>query len=295
MKTVLLTGSRGYLGFEYSKYLRKKGIRVLGVDLSDSKHKDDIKVESLRELNSIKDLSVVSNIIHLSAVSGISDAEKDPERCIRNNIYELSILLEIIFNKKINIQNFLFVSSADALNVKNNFKSNADIYSLSKFIGELIVNYYSGKLNIKIAILRFTSLYGFFDKANKKVLSKFVSLAINNKPIIISNNDTFNFLHYKDAISALDFSTSYLNRKTEKIEEFNFFSNENISLIELANKIKKIVNSKSKILIENVDIKNTNFYNFGNKPLDWQQKISLNEGISSMVKAFKSYGTSIAK
>ena len=136
MKTVLLTGSRGHLGSQYTKYLRKKGIKVFGVDLSSSEHKDDLTVKSLKELKSFKYLASVSNIIHLSAVSGVNDGEKDPENCIKTNIYELTALLQILLNKNLKIENFLFISSADALNVKNNLKSHTDIYSLSKYMAE---------------------------------------------------------------------------------------------------------------------------------------------------------------
>lgn len=295
MKTVLITGSRGNLGSEYTKYLRRKNIRVFGVDLSNSEHKDDISVNSLKELKTFKHFSSISNIIHLSAVSGVSDGEKDPENCVRTNVYELSTLLHIISCNKLNIANFLFISSADAINIKKNYKSDQNIYGLTKFMGELIVKYYSKKLNFNIAILRFTTLYGFVNNSNKKVLPHFIKLAIQDKPIQIFNNDTFNFLHYKDAINALNFSLSNMSCNKKIVEEFNFFSSENITLIELANKIKIISKSKSKILRENVDIKSSNFYNFGNKPIDWQQKVSLNHGIRSMLKILKSDGITLAK
>tara|TARA_B100000989_G_C19466724_1_gene438663 strand:- start:249 stop:1130 length:882 start_codon:yes stop_codon:yes gene_type:complete len=289
MSTIMITGSRGNIGSAYTNYLRNKGNKVIGIDVKGSNHKDDIKVETIRDLNESIIFSEVDTIVHLSAISGVSEGENDPAKCIDVNVNELAQLFKILSKNNLNQKNLVLVSSADVVKFKCKQEIKPNIYSLSKYFSELTTKYFSQKYNIKSTVIRFTTIYGFDNKPDNRVVSNFIKNAFKNHPIKVLTGDIFNFIHTKDAISAIEYSVKKMKKKESGyFKEYNFFAKENLNLQELAELVVDVLDSKSKIICEKVNFKNSNLYNFGKIPDDWHQTISLKKGIKDTLTNYLS-------
>ena len=280
MKHLLITGSRGKLGSELISLLRKKN-KVFGIDLIEPTHKDDFKVNSLNDEFLINFYEKASTIIHCAALSSVSSGENNPMKCISTNINEICYLLNKL---KVKQKKTIIISSADSLNITKNESNN--IYSISKYSAELISKYFSKKYSIPLRILRFTTLYGFSSYYGNKVLPLMIQQALENKTITINTNDTFNFIHYIDAINGIEQGVNNFD-KNEIFKDYNLFSNENINLTDLAEKIILISKSKSKVLIKGKEYKFQNIYNFGSKLVGWKNNINLENGIKKTILNIK--------
>jgi len=51
---ILITGAAGFIGFNLSKYLLKKNIKVFGIDNINSYYSKSLKLDRIKELNKFK-------------------------------------------------------------------------------------------------------------------------------------------------------------------------------------------------------------------------------------------------
>jgi UDP-glucose 4-epimerase len=105
---------------------------------------------------------------------------------------------------------------------------------------------YFQEKKLKVNIVRFFNVVGPAQTSDYgMVVPNFIECALNNKDIKVygDGKQTRTFLHVKDAIVALDKLYSY--KKYGNI--FNLGGIENISMFNLAAKIRKIIGSNSKI------------------------------------------------
>ena len=62
MKNILITGSAGFIGFHYSKYLINKNFKVVGIDNINDYYDKKIKYDRLRILKNSKILNFLKLI-----------------------------------------------------------------------------------------------------------------------------------------------------------------------------------------------------------------------------------------
>lgn len=182
MKNIMITGGRGYIGTNLQYHLNRR-CKMCIVDKVDNNYVED--------WNKWDDIDC---IIHLAAVSGIKDCEKDKEQAIVDNISATFHVFRNAYKYGIPV---VFASSGAAQNPENNF------YALSKRIGEVeAIRYNDEGANIKI--LRFANVYGgekYFSH-KKSVIAKF-----DKDHIMVVNGDgtqTRDFIHVKDVCKAIE-------------------------------------------------------------------------------------------
>ena len=196
-------------------------------------------------------------IIHLAAISRISDCEDNPKSCIDVNINgTLNVLLSAIKN---NI-NWVGVVTTDEVQWGErqeiqSFKKIDNLYGVTKLTAELIVDVVGAKANLKSTVYRLSSVvFGEGDNP-RKVLPLFINKSINGEDITINDVESdWDFIHVDDVIDAI--KKSILDKKESKdcIKEINIFSGLRLDLLSLAKLIKYLSNSSSKIFFENSPI-----------------------------------------
>ena len=274
MKTILITGVAGFIGYNLALKLIKK-YKVIGIDNfnnSSSKRLKALRIKKLESKNfiffkkDILDLNQkfdVDYVYHLAAVK-LNDSKDNSRLIIKNNILTIYKLINLI-NKK-NLKKIIFSSS---LYVYGNFKKEKsekskckpeNNYGKSKLRGEkiFIKKFYNLK---KVDLTIFRIFFTFGNKQYSKnngypsVIYKNLYRLINNKRPIIYN-DGNQILDY----SHIDYVTNVLQTpiKIKMNGIYNLCSNNGISIYELIKKMKKLfLKSKKPIFMGRDNTKNT--------------------------------------
>ena len=271
MKNILITGSNGFIGQYLHKYFKYKNANLIFATTSNSTGKDFCKVNSLySNISTVLENISIDVIIHAASIIPKSFSDSN-FKLFQDNTIMMNNLSEFAINRQ--VEKFIYLSSFGSMTnvLKYDIK---DYYTLSKISGEhicaIMENY-----NIKTASLRLTSPFGEFCTA-KNVLNTFVDLALKEQDINVygSGQRKQNFVYAEN-----------INRCIQKCIEcetqgiYDLVSETSISMINLANLIKKITNSKSKIVLGLHDdpLENVKLCNFSLNRL--KSELNYNEDI----------------
>jgi len=182
---VLLTGSSGYIGQNFITLYGDK------YDIVQVDRKINKSIHQITE----NDFDDIDHIVHLAAISGISDCETDCDQTITDNVESMQYIWLLGELKDIPVT---FASSQAASNPTN-------IYAFTKRMGERSISSLG-----KYTILRFANVYGGIDylKSKTSVVANFLNAKTNNLPLII-NGDGFqerDFIHVNDICYAINLS-----------------------------------------------------------------------------------------
>ncbi len=274
MKKVVITGGAGFIGRHMSDLYLSKGYKVVIIDnLSTGNNKNILflknkyskkrnylnfiksSVESYNYLNKqIKDCSLV---IHLAAAVGVKTILDKPIESMQSNLKSTEKILESC--KKYNKP--LFFSSTSEVygkSHKNLLSEEGDVvygcskkirwsYAASKLLDEFMALSYFNKYKLKVVIGRFFNTVGKYQKGNYgMVIPRFIQQAKNNLDITVygSGNQSRTFTDVEEVCKCV-----YLLMRNKKSfgEVVNIGGKKEIKIVDLAKKIIKLTNSKSKI------------------------------------------------
>lgn len=217
-----------------------KEVKYIQIDLTKSKQ--------LKKINKIK--KKFDAIIHLAAILGVKNTEKNELKCLDENLTATKNLLNFCVQKK--IKKFLFASSSEVYGdgykdfIKESYQvMPKSVYGVSKVACEEYLKAYSKKYKFSFNILRFFNVYGE-DQKKFFVIPIFVNSVKQNKGIKLfgSGNQIRSFCYVDDAVKGLN----KVLIKGRKNQIYNIGNNlEPIKILDLAKKIKKIANSNIKI------------------------------------------------
>ncbi len=273
----LITGGAGFIGHKLAEKLsKKKKNKIYLIDNFSKDKKNDSKMKILKKKNVIlikKNLNNISNylklydfdyIYHFAAILGVQKVIHNPFKTLKENILSTIDLLEFSLKQK-KLKKICFTSTSEVYSytlkkklTKYPTPENVDFliskdfdprssYLLSKVVGEYFMNY--SKLNH--VIFRPHNIFGakmgfahVIPQLTKKILS------LNKTKIIVQNsNHKRTFCHIDFAIELI-LKISHNKNTSKKI--FNIGSPEKeITIINLAKKIKKILNSKKQLVVSN--------------------------------------------
>lgn len=181
---VLITGDLGYIGINLALFLKKKDVKIVGIDKKVQK-----SVETITE----KQLKDIDFVVHLAAISGIKLCEENKTQAIENNVCGSFKLFRLCNYMKIPL---IFASSQAAKKARNT-------YAFTKFLCEERLKEYVEQNKINFKSFRFANVYGGLGYLEKKntVISRF----IKEDPIIINGNgkQTRDFIHVDDICEAI--------------------------------------------------------------------------------------------
>ncbi|MFA5386119.1 MAG: NAD-dependent epimerase/dehydratase family protein [Candidatus Paceibacterota bacterium] len=259
-ENILVTGAGGFIGLHLSEQLVKNGHTVFGLahskidknlkNLSDDKSFHLIKgdVCDFDFINKTLKENKIKTIFHLAALlPGVADLD-NPFPVFNVNTNGTLNLLSAAY--KNNVERFIYASTMSVYTempenlpvTENQPTVPSTIYGISKLTGELLCGAYSGKMGI--TILRYGGAYGK-NQHETNAVYRFIAQALKNEPITIygSGKQSTDFVYIDDVVNG-----SILAAENNIQVIYNIGSGEETSIKELAEKIIKITESKSKII-----------------------------------------------
>ncbi len=266
MKSVLILGSRGFIGKNLVKFIEnKKDIKL---------HFDQKKID-LTKYKNWKNLHITKYLILLSSISNEKKFKKKIEKSYDIN---LKIILNAIQFCLENKTKLIFISSASSSLINSN-------YGISKLISELICHHFNKNSNLKYTILRIFNVYGLYQPKIYIIPSLITKFKKNNKEISVDNLDSLrDYIHINDVCNAI-YKSIFLNKNNLTLD---IGTGKSYSVKHLIKLISKILNINQRFSIKNLKnskktISKANL-RLTSKYLKWKPLISISEGLKLIIK-----------
>ena len=302
-KKVLITGGAGYLGSVLTEKLLKENYTVTVLDnlsykqlsLSGFCHdkkfnfvKEDVRNTTvLKELISLHDI-----IIPLAALVGMPACQQNPNLAIDINFKQIENIIKFSSkNQKIILPNTnsQYGSSTDLITEDSVFKP-LSLYAETKCNAERSL--LSSDNGI---VLRLATVFGMSYRMRMDLLvNDLVYKAITDGYLVLFESHFIrNYIHVRDVAKTFLFMIENYEKCNKNA--FNVgLSNANLTKLELVNKIKEYV--PDLVIVQNEFKKDFDQRNYkvSNKKLEsqgWLPDYSINDGISELIKGYKTITT----
>ncbi len=249
-KTILVTGSAGFIGFHLSEFLLKQNYKVIGVDSLNDYYDRNLKKDRLKILMAYEDfvdvrLNIInfellsnifdnynpSYIVHLAAQAGVRYSIENPRSYLDSNIIGTFNILELIKKYKIKHTLIASTSSVYGSNTDMPFLENQktehqiSFYAATKKSCEVLSHSYSHVYNLPITNFRFFTVYGPWGRPDM-ALFKFVKAMKENKPIDVYNNGEMkrDFTYISDLVKAIFLLIKCIPEKNQLKSKFDTLS-----------------------------------------------------------------------
>lgn len=312
---IVVAGGAGFIGSHLCEKLIEKNHYVFCLDnlitgdiknISHLLNKKNFKFVKVDISKKIPSLPKVEAIFHLA--SPASPNEESPisyhklaEETMKANIQGTENLLRLAFRLK---ARFLFASSSEIYGdpeinpQKEDYCGNVNpigprsVYDEAKRMGETLTAYYWREKNVNARIARIFNTFGPKIRIDdKRMVVNFIVNALKNKPIEIygDGKQTRSLCYISDMVEGLVRLMFY--PQTEK-QVINLGNNQEKTVLEWAKIIKKITNSKSKIIFKKPlpegdpkkrqpDLKKAKLI------LKWQPRITAEQGLKLTIDYYK--------
>jgi UDP-glucose 4-epimerase len=300
MAKILVTGGAGFIGSNLVDVLIVQGHSVAVVDDLSSGKKNYINTKAefykldirSRRLKKIFFLEKFDFVYHLAAQIDVRRSVADPVFDNEVNVLGGLNVLENCYQSK--VKKIIFASTGGAIYGESDeipTTEHAATYPLSpyginKLALEKYLNYYYQVYGLNYTILRFANVYGprQFKGGEAGVIAIFIDNAIKNKESSQygDGRQTRDFIFVNDVISSLI--------KAKDIDcrgEINISLGREINLLEVREKIEKVLGKKIKIKQEaskaGEQRRSCLSRQRAKDVLDWEPKFSLEEGIEKTI------------
>ena len=264
---VFITGGAGFIGSHLCDALLAKGKEITILDnLSTGSKKNIAHLEGKIEVfeGDIRDQKLVESLVencdlvlHMAAALGVDNILDNPIESISTNYHGS----EIVLNAAVKYDKRIVIASTSEIYGKNPKQPLSETddrvvgtpqklrwtYSDAKSLEEAQAYFLFLTKNLKVTTLRLFNTVGPRQTGKYgMVLPRFIKWALNNDPIIVvgSGNQTRTFCHVSDVVQAI---LLILDTENTLGEVFNIGGFEEISIKDLAHKVKKITKSNSVI------------------------------------------------
>ena len=229
MKTALVTGAVGFIGFFTCLTLLKSGWKVIGIDSMNEYYDVLLKKQRENELLKWQNYQSIHKkieeplilfkifqkekpeiVIHLAAQAGVRYSIENPRSYLQSNIVGTFELLEAA--RAFPPEHMLLASTSSAYGANTNMpycevdKSDHQIsfYAATKKSTENIAHSYAHLFNLPITMFRFFTVYGPWGRPDM-ALFKFTKAIFDNQPIDVYNNGEMkrDFTFIKDLVHAI--------------------------------------------------------------------------------------------
>ena len=261
MKTVVITGNKGFLGKYLTKTFENAGYEVVGFDLPEH----DLLTDDYSCLEG------VDGVIHCAAFKSIPACESNPIKAMMVNTIGTTKLLEAC--RKKGIKKFLYTSTW-AVNSRNH-----KMYDKSKKAAEEVIIHYIKRKNLPAIIVRLATFYGG-GMAREGCISVFAEHIKKGVPVPI-NGDGFEirqFTSVKDIASGILVA---FEKAESREKPYVIAAKEVISINDLAGKMGAAVHRLMQMEEpENYEVLSSKDM----EDLGWKQEVSLSEGLQEMLE-----------
>ena len=266
---ILVTGGAGFIGSHLAEKLLESGHEVFLIDNLWTGKLDNLsKIQNHKRLhlvvNTILDESVMNELIfkvdhvyHLAAAVGVRKIMDHPVETLDINVKGTEMVLRLAnqFKKKVFIASTSEIYgkhlehdlSEDDNRIMGTVKKRRWAYACSKTLDEFLALAYFDEKKLPIVIGRLFNTVGPRQTGQYgMVLPTFVQSALLGKPIIVygEGTQTRSFTYVKDVVEAI---TRLMDEPAAEGDIFNVGNNTEVTINELAQKVKEMTGSNSEI------------------------------------------------
>ena len=268
---ILITGGAGFIGSHLSDAYLQRGDEVFIID--------DLSTGSIENIRHLKDhprfhytIESVNNqpvtaelvdqcdvIFHLAAAVGVKLIVESPVRTIETNVHGTEVVLSLANKKK---KKVLIASTSEVygLSTEVPFREDGNLvmgattkgrwsYACSKAIDEFLALAYWREKKLPTIVVRLFNTVGPRQTGQYgMVIPTFVKQALSGRPITVFGDGKQSrcFGYVGDVVGAL---MKLMDDENAVGEVFNIGSNQEISIMDLARKVKELTNSESEIVL----------------------------------------------
>ncbi|MCD6590653.1 MAG: SDR family oxidoreductase [Candidatus Aenigmarchaeota archaeon] len=306
-KNVLVTGGAGFIGSHLVDALVENN-RVICIDNLSTGRKSNIshllKHKNFKFIRHdvTKPLNIagkIDRIFHLASPASPVDYRKNPIKTMMANSLGTYNMLELARKKK---ARFLLASTSEVYGDPKKHPQPEDYwgnvnptgprscYDESKRFAEALTMSYHEKYGMGVRIARIFNTYGPRMRSNDgRAIPNFVTQALRGEDITVygDGKQTRSFCYISDMVKGL----IKLMESEYSGDVFNLGNPDERRIIDVAKKIKKITNSKSKIVFlplpkddparRKPDIKKSKRF------LKWEPKVNFDHGLKLTIEWFK--------
>ena len=267
---VLITGGAGFIGSHLSEAYLQRGDEVFVIDdlstgsIENIRHlKDDPRfhytIDSIHNQPVIAELVDQCDVIfHLAAAVGVKLIVESPVRTIENNVHGTEVVLSLANKKK---KKVLVASTSEVygLSAEVPFREDGNLvmgptnkgrwsYACSKAIDEFLALAYWREKKLPTIVVRLFNTVGPRQTGQYgMVIPTFVKQALAGRPITVygSGKQSRCFCYVGDVVGAL---VKLMDAEDSVGEVFNIGSHQEISILDLAKRVKELTDSDSEIV-----------------------------------------------
>jgi UDP-glucose 4-epimerase len=265
----LITGGAGFIGSHLSEALLANGHQVLVLDNLSTGSIENIShlkgrpgfeyfVDSVQNEPLLAELIDRSDVVfHFAAAVGVKLIVEQPVHTIETNVHGTEVVLKHANKKK----KLVVIASTSEVYGKSNdvpFHENADLvmgpttkhrwaYACSKAIDEFLALAYWKERKLPVIIVRFFNTVGPRQTGQYgMVIPNFVRQALAGQPITVFGDGTQSraFTHVSDVVGAL---LKLVAEPASVGQVFNIGNTEEVTINDLAERVKKLSGSQSAI------------------------------------------------
>ena len=307
MKRILVTGGAGFLGSHLCDYLINKGNYVICLDNFFTGSKNNIKHFlknknfKLIEHDIINPLFIsdkIDQIYNLACPASPVHYQYNAIRTIKANTIGMINMLglakqhrarilqastsEVYGDPTVHPQTESYRGNVNTLSVRA-------CYDEGKRVAECLMMDYHRQNKVDTRIVRIFNTYGpMMAKNDGRVISNFIVQALQNKDITVygKGTQTRSFCYVSDLIEGI-----YKTIESDYIYPINIGNPNEFTILELAKKVIRLTNSKSKIIYKPLpqdDPKQRQpNITLAKKILKWEPTVPLDKGLKETINYFK--------
>ena len=307
-KTVLITGSAGFLGSHLCDYFLSKNYKVLGIDnlitgsLNNISHLESNSNFEFREINITDDFNIddsIDFILHFASPASPIDYLQIPLETLRVGSLGTENILKIALKNKARI---LIASTSEVYGdplvhpQNEEYYGNVDpvgprgVYDEAKRFQEALTTAYHTYHGLDIRIARIFNTYGSRMRVNDgRAIPAFMGQVLRKESLTVfgDGSQTRSFCYIDDMVEAI-----YKLLHSGYTKPINIGNPEEIALIDIAREIIALGANKNKIIFKPLPINDP----VKRKPditkainiLNWKPKVSRKEGLESTFNYFRS-------
>jgi len=312
-KRCLVTGGAGFLGSHLCKRLLIEGNEVIAVDNFYTGNKDNIvelldnpNFELVRHDITFPLYVEVDEIYNLACPASPIHYQFDPVQTTKTSVHGAINMLGLAKRLKAKI---LQASTSEVYGdpqvhpQPESYMGNVNLngprscYDEGKRCAETLFFDYYRQYNLRIKVARIFNTYGPNMQPNDgRVVSNFIMQALQDKPITIfgDGSQTRSFCYVDDLIEAF---FRLMDSPDDFTGPINIGNPVEFRIMELAEKVIKLTNSKSKLVYEKLPdddpIQRQPDINLAKEKLGWEPKIHLEEGLVMTIHYFENLLNSV--